>query len=163
MSTTGDSAQPISGAAESGKECADWQALMERIPYARHLGLEVQRGDAGVLVHLPCREALIGNFMLPALHGGVLGALIELTARVAAQSQDTETRCPRILDSHINYLRSAKARSTFARADIIRQGRRTSLVQVTCWQGDENKPIATGQVQLLLPTMAAQQEDRHGH
>jgi uncharacterized protein (TIGR00369 family) len=163
MSTTGDSAQPISGAAESGKECADWQALMERIPYARHLGLEVQRGDAGVLVHLPCREALIGNFMLPALHGGVLGALIELTARVAAQSQDTETRCPRILDSHINYLRSAKARSTFARADIVRQGRRTSLVQVTCWQGDENKPIATGQVQLLLPTMAAQQEDRHGH
>jgi len=67
------------------------------------------------------------------------------------------------LDSHINYLRSAQARSTFARADIIRQGRRTSLVQVTCWQGDENKPIATGQVQLLLPTMAAQQEDRHGH
>ncbi len=163
MSTIGDSAQPISGAGESGKECPDWQALLERIPYSRHLGLEVQRGDAGVLVHLPCREALIGNFMLPALHGGVLGALIELTARVAAQSQDAETRCPRILDSHINYLRSAKARSTFARADIVRQGRRTSLVQVTCWQGDENKPIATGQVQLLLPTTAAQQEDRHGH
>ena len=120
MSTTGDSAPQISGTAESAKECADWQALLERIPYAQHLGLEVQRGDAGVLVHLPCREALIGNFMLPALHGGVLGALIELTARVAAQSQDAETRCPRILDSHINYLRSAKARSTFARADIIR-------------------------------------------
>jgi hypothetical protein len=141
MSTTGDSAPQISGTAESAKECADWQALLERIPYAQHLGLEVQRGDAGVLVHLPCREALI----------------------VAAQSQDAETRCPRILDSHINYLRSAKARSTFARADIIRQGRRTSLVQVTCWQGDDKKPIATGQVQLLLPTMAAQQEDRHGH
>ncbi|MAO25935.1 MAG: thioesterase [Roseovarius sp.] len=163
MSTTGDSAQPISGPTESRKECADWQTLLERIPYARHLGLEVQRGDAGVLVHLPCREALIGNFMLPALHGGVLGALIELTARVAAQSQDAETRCPRILDSHINYLRSAKARSTFAKADIVRQGRRTSLVQVTCWQGEKSKPIASGQVQLLLPTMAAQQEDRHGH
>ena len=163
MSTTGDSAQPISGPTESRKECSDWQALLERIPYARHLGLEVQRDDVGLVVHMPCREALIGNFMLPALHGGVLGALIELTARVAAQSQDAETRCPRILDSHINYLRSAKARSTFARADIVRQGRRTSLIQVTCWQGDENKPIATGQVQLLLPTMAAQQEDRHGH
>jgi len=163
MSTTGDSAPQISGTAESAKECADWQALLERIPYAQHLGLEVQRGDAGVLVHLPCREALIGNFMLPALHGGVLGALIELTARVAAQSQDAETRCPRILDSHINYLRSAKARSTFARADVVRQGRRTSLVQVTCWQGEKSKPIASGQVQLLLPAMVAQQEDRHGH
>jgi uncharacterized protein (TIGR00369 family) len=101
--------------------------------------------------------------MLPALHGGVLGALIELTARVAAQSRDAETRCPRILDSHINYLRSAQARSTFARAQIVRQGRRTSLVQVTCWQGEKSKPIVSGQVQLLLPTMATQQEDRHGH
>ena len=161
MSTTGDSAPQISGTAESAKECADWQALLERIPYAQHLGLEVQRGDVGVLVHLPCREALIGNFMLPALHGGVLGALIELTARVAAQSQDAETRCPRILDSHINYLRSAKARSTFASAEIVRQGRRTSLVRVTCWQGDKRKPIASGQVQLLLPTMAAKEADLH--
>ena len=109
MSTTGDSAQPISGPTESGKECSDWQALLERIPYARHLGLEVQRDDVGLVVHMPCREALIGNFMPPALHGGVLGALIELTARVAAQSQDTDKRCPRILDSHINYLRAAQA------------------------------------------------------
>ena len=163
MSKTDDLAQQRSRAAESREKCADWKALLERIPYAQHLGLQVQCGDAVVLVYLPCNETLIGNFMLPALHGGVLGALIELTARVAAQSQDAETRCPRILDSHINYLRSAKARSTFARADIIRQGRRTSLVQVTCWQGDDKKPIATGQVQLLLPTMAAQQEDRHGH
>ncbi|PAU82397.1 thioesterase [Halovibrio salipaludis] len=163
MSTTGDSEQHISGAAESAEECADWQALLARIPYARHLGLEVQQGDAGVVVHLPCREALIGNFMLPALHGGVLGALIELTARVAAQSRDTETRCPRILDSHINYLRSAKDRSTFASADIVRQGRRSSLIQVTCWQSERSKPIASGLVQLLLPTMAAQQEDLHEH
>ena len=95
------------------------------------------------------------------LHGGVLGALIELTARVAAQSQDTDKRCPRIIDSHINYLRSAKARSTFARAEIVRQGRRSSLVSVTCWQGEESKPIASGQVQLLLPTIAAEQEELH--
>ena len=113
MSTTGDSAQPISGPTESGKECSDWQALLERIPYARHLGLEVQRDDVGLVVHMPCREALIGNFMLPALHGGVLGALIELTARVA------------------------------------------------CWQGEKSKPIASGQVQLLLPTVAAKEADLH--
>ncbi|NAO98915.1 PaaI family thioesterase [Vreelandella titanicae] len=161
MSTTGDSAQPISGPTERGKECADWQALLERIPYARHLGLEIQRGDTGLVVHMPCREALIGNFMLPALHGGVLGALIELTARVAAQSQDTDKRCPRILDSHINYLRSAQARSTFASAEIVRQGRRTGLVRVTCWQGKKSKPIASGQVQLLLPSMGAKQADLH--
>lgn len=97
------------------RRCGKWERMCRLAgpagahSYARHLGLEVQRDDAGLVVHMPCREALIGNFMLPALHGGVLGALIELTGRVAAQSQDTETRCPRILDSHINYLRSAQA------------------------------------------------------
>lgn len=159
MSTTGDSVQPSPHRTESENECAAWQALLDRIPYARHLGLEAQRDEASLLVHMPCREALIGNFMLPALHGGVLGALIELTARVAAQRQDTEKRCPRIVDSHINYLRSAKARSTFASAEIVRQGRRTSLVQVTCWQSEKSKPIASGRVQLLLPAMAANQKD----
>tara|TARA_Y100001933_G_scaffold58164_1_gene58148 strand:- start:1985 stop:2476 length:492 start_codon:yes stop_codon:yes gene_type:complete len=162
MSTTGDSLKPSSHGTERGNECAAWQALFDGIPYARHLELEAQRDEASLRVHLPCREALIGNFMLPALHGGVLGALIELTARVAAQRQDPEKRCPRILDSHINYLRPAQARSTFASAEIIRQGRRTSLVQATCWQGEKSKPIASGQVQLLLPAMAAKQTDLHG-
>lgn len=161
MSKTDDLAQQRSRAAESREKCADWKALLERIPYAQHLGLQVQCGDAVVLVHLPCNETLIGNFMLPALHGGVVGALIELTARVAAQSKDRDKRCPRIIDSHVNYLRSAKAQSTFASAEIVRQGRRSSLVSVTCWQNDKSKPIASGQVQLLLPTIAAEQEELH--
>ncbi|MES1944690.1 hypothetical protein PC39_11262 [Salinisphaera sp. PC39] len=129
-----------------------WQAMLERIPYARHLGLEIQQGQTGMEVHLPYREALIGNIMLPALHGGVLGALIEITARIAAQSQDAGTRRPRILDCNIDYLRSARAQSTFARAEIVRQGRRTSLVQVTCRQEGASAPISSGRVQLLFPS-----------
>ncbi|HAX09206.1 MAG TPA: PaaI family thioesterase [Marinobacter hydrocarbonoclasticus] len=159
MSTVSDSVQQTSGAIEARNECADWQALLECIPYAQHLGLEAQPETEGALVHLPCREALIGNFMLPALHGGVIAALIELTARVAAQHRDNNKRCPRILDSHINYLRPAKARSTFAGAEIVRQGRRTSLIEVVCWQGERAAPIANGRVQLLLPIMAAKKAD----
>ena len=162
MSTIDELEEQRSYAAESWREkCAEWRTLLEHIPYAQHLGLQVQCSGAGVLIHLPCSETLIGNFMLPALHGGVVGALIELTARVAAQSQYTDKRCLRIIDSHINYLRSAKALSTFASAEIVRQGRRSSLVRVTCWQGDKRKPIASGQVQLLRLTIPAEQEDLH--
>lgn len=127
-----------------------WQTLLARIPYARHLGLEIQQNRTGMELHLPYREALIGNIMLPALHGGVLGALIEITARVAAQSQDAGGRRPRILNCDIDYLRSARAQSTFASAEIVRQGRRTSLVQVTCRQDGTSAPIARGRVQLLF-------------
>ncbi|GAC31355.1 hypothetical protein GPLA_0437 [Paraglaciecola polaris LMG 21857] len=35
------------------------------------------------------------------------------------------------------------------------------MVSVTCWQNDKSKPIASGQVQLLLPTIAAEQEELH--
>tara|TARA_R110001592_G_scaffold132026_2_gene346194 strand:+ start:311 stop:799 length:489 start_codon:yes stop_codon:yes gene_type:complete len=161
MSITSDSLHQISEPSEISNLFDIWQTLLVSIPYAQHLGLEVQSDETNLVVHLPYREALIGNFMLPALHGGVLGALIELSARLAAQSHDKEKRCPRVLDSNINYLLSAQARSTFASAEIVRQGRRISLVQVTCWQGDRTTPIASGRVQLLLPTMDVKQSGAH--
>ena len=130
---------------------AAWRSLLARIPYARHLGLEVRPGQSGIEVHLPFREALVGNSMLPALHGGVIGGLIEITARVAAQSQDRGGRRPRILNCDIDYLRSARAQPTFASAEIIRHGRRSALVQVTCRQEDSSAWIACGRVQLLFP------------
>ncbi|MAM59860.1 PaaI family thioesterase [Hydrocarboniclastica marina] len=157
MSHSADSPQSSPDLRESSNSCAAWQSLLERIPYAVHLGLHVQQNHSEIQVCLPYRESLIGNFMLPALHGGVLGALIEITARVAAQREDAEGRCPRILDSNINYLRSAQAQPTFASAEIVRQGRRTSLVQVSCWQDEKNAPNAIGRVQLLFPTTAARQ------
>jgi len=139
---------------------AAWQSLLKRIPYARHLGLEIQPGQAGMEVHLPYREVLVGNSMLPALHGGVIGGLIEITARVAAQSQDAQVRRPRILDTNVDYLRSARALSTFASAEIIRQGRRTALVQVTCRQEDASAWTACGRVQLLFSATERQPRER---
>lgn len=129
-----------------------WQSLLARIPYARHLGLEIHQGQTGIEVHLPYREALVGNSMLPALHGGVIGGLIEITARVAAHSHDRDGRCPRILNCDTDYLRSARAQSTFASAEIIRHGRRSALIQITCRQEDTSAWIACGRVQLLFPS-----------
>lgn len=143
----------ITKLAESSEDhatAAAWQSLLARIPYARHLGLEIQQGQTGVEVHLPYREALVGNSMLPALHGGVIGGLIEITARVAAQSHDRGGRCARILNCDTDYLRSARAQSTFASAEIIRHGRRSALVRITCRQEDSSAWIACGRVQLLF-------------
>lgn len=155
MSQRIDSLQPSPDLREGNNEY--WQTLLERIPYARHLGLQAQQDSSGVWVHLPYQKSLIGNFMLPALHGGVLGALIEITARIAAHGKGAQASYPRILDSNINYLRSAQARSTFASAEVVRQGRRTSLVQVNCWQRERSVLIASGRVQLLLATTAGNQ------
>ncbi|MGB1581376.1 MAG: PaaI family thioesterase [Nevskiales bacterium] len=144
----------ITKLAESSEDHAiatAWQSLLARIPYARHLGLEVNQGQNGIEIHLPYREALVGNSMLPALHGGVIGGLIEITARIAVQSHDRDGRYPHILTCNTDYLRSAGAQSTFASPKIIRHGRRSALVQVTCRQEDSSDWIACGRVQLLFP------------
>lgn len=125
------------------------------MPYARHLGLEVQAQGGPLRVHLPYRQALIGNVMLPALHGGVLGGLIEGAASLAARAASDSAQPPQILNCNIDYLRSAGPQSTYAAAEITRRTRRTMLVHVHCWQSDARAPVAMGRVQLLLGAPAS--------
>ena len=55
-------------------------ALLDRLPYARFLGLTSEQDGDDLIVTMPFADRLIGNPMLPALHGGATAALLELTA-----------------------------------------------------------------------------------
>ncbi len=48
--------------------------------------------------------------------------------------------------------RAARAAPPYAAAEIFRQGRRTALVHVSCWQDRASTPVAHGRVQLLFET-----------
>ena len=50
----------------------------------------------------------------------------------------------------IDYLRSARTVDTFARAEVVRQGRRVASVRSLAWQDDPSKPVAAANVLLLL-------------
>ena len=54
--------------------------LLDDIPYARFLGLTSDQEGEILTVTMPFADRLIGNPMLPALHGGATAALLELTA-----------------------------------------------------------------------------------
>lgn len=125
--------------------------------YAQHLGVDVQTGSDGLRLHLPFREALIGNVQIPALHGGVLGGLIEEAARVSVGTgQRGRSAALRILNCEIDYLRPARTVDTYATAEIVRRTRRTVLAQVVCWQSADRVLVATGRVQILLDASAAE-------
>ena len=49
-------------------------AMLGRIPYARFLGVEVSLHGDEMTGVLPFSPRLIGNPLLPAIHGGVIGA-----------------------------------------------------------------------------------------
>lgn len=118
-------------------------ALVGAIPYARFLNVAVElRGDELTLV-LPYRDSLIGNPILPALHGGVVGAFMELTAVASLSVAQRQTRLPKTIDINIDYLRSGRPVDTFARAQVTKLGRRIANVRVDAWQYERAEPIAS--------------------
>lgn len=121
---------------------AHLRALLAEIPYARFLGVEAElRGDELTMI-LPFKPELIGNPMLPALHGGVVGAFMELTAVATLSVVQRNARLPKTIDIGIDYLRSGRPIDTFARARVTKLGRRIANVRVEAWQQDRQDPIA---------------------
>ena len=118
-------------------------ALLDRLPYARFLGL-VSDGDGEALtVTMPFADRLIGNPMLPALHGGATAALLELTAVAQVALSYPRLRLPRPINVTVAYLRTGRPVDVHARARISKAGRRVAHVLAEAWQEDENQPIAS--------------------
>jgi uncharacterized protein (TIGR00369 family) len=124
--------------------------LVAAIPYARLLGIEIERGEAGLECVLPFREDLIGNTRLPAIHGGVIGAFLELTALLRLIDESGVESVPRPISFSIDYLRSAGPRPTRARAEIFKLGRRITHVRVIAWQDEPDRPVAAGNGKFLM-------------
>ena len=116
---------------------------LESVPYARFLGLD-SRQDGGVLtVVMPFADRLIGNPMLPALHGGATAALLELTAVAQVALSYPRLRLPRPINVTVAYLRTGRPVDVHARARISKAGRRVAHVLAEAWQEDEAQPIAS--------------------
>ena len=124
--------------------------LLNRIPYARFIGARAERTESGLECVLPFREDLVGNTALPALHGGLLGAFLELTALLRLIDETRETGVPRPINFSVDFLRSAGAKDTRARATFFKLWQRIANVHVVAWQDDESKPVVAGNGKFLL-------------
>jgi uncharacterized protein (TIGR00369 family) len=118
------------------------QATLARIPYARFLGVRGELAGDEMTLIMPFSDHLIGNIVLPAIHGGVIGALLEMTAVAQLSIAQGLARLPRPIDVTVEYLRSGRPIETYARAQIKRMGRRVANVQVEAWQESRARPIA---------------------
>jgi uncharacterized protein (TIGR00369 family) len=109
-------------------------------PFARFLGIRV--GKNGGLV-MPFSQKIIGNPILPAIHGGMTGAFLETAAIVNVTRELGAPARPKPIGLTINYLRSGRALDSFARVSIVKQGRRIVAFEAQAWQDDPAKPIAS--------------------
>jgi len=128
----------------------DMQAVVERIPYARFLGIQVDQKGNEITTIMPFKRELVGNVNLPALHGGVIGAFLEMTAVIQLLFDTSCERLPKTIDVSIDYLRSGRPRPTFGRAIVTRHGRRVANVRSEIWQEERGKPVGVSHGHYLL-------------
>ncbi|MDT8895314.1 PaaI family thioesterase [Halomonas sp. I1] len=140
------------------RQQGDVAAWLERIPYARRIGVSVETATdgEGLVFRLAPHEANIGNVLLPALHGGVVAAFMETAATLDLMLAAREPRLPRVVDVSIDYLRTARVVPTLARCELLREGRRMANVRVWAWQSDEGTPVATARLHFALGEMTTQ-------
>ncbi len=122
-------------------------------PYVDFLNIHQQpQVDAGPVLRMPFKQDLVGNPLLPALHGGVLAGLGEtaMHLHLLATSPALDGAL-RSVDFAIAYMRSAKPVDTFVQGSTVRQGNRVALVQVNIWQDDPQRPVAQAHGHALMP------------
>ena len=118
----------------------DPASLFANSPFARCLGIRLGEDDTLVM---PFSPKIIGNPMLPAIHGGMTGAFLETTAIVGVTRELGASAPPKPIGLTINYLRSGRALDSYARVSIVKQGRRVVAFEAQAWQDDRTKPIAS--------------------
>ncbi|WP_209427704.1 PaaI family thioesterase [Pararhodobacter sp. SW119] len=144
-------------------------ALIDGIPYAQYLGVRFDRRGDELTAVLPFNESLVGNPFLPAIHGGVTSAFLEITAIIelswsllwdemeagkldpAAVDREHLPRLPKTIDFTVDYLRSGLPRDAYARARINRSGRRYASVHVEAWQDNRARLFAQATGHFLVP------------
>lgn len=128
----------------------DPEAVLSRIPYARFLGVRIVLAGDEMTAVMPYQDRLIGNPVLPALHGGATAAFMELTAMAQLALSEPRALLPRPIDVNVAYLRSGRPKDVFARARLRKAGRRIAHVEVEAWQDARLAPIATLNAHFLL-------------
>lgn len=140
------------------------QQLISDVPYIQFLGIQFDRRGDELTAVLPFKDELIGNPMLPAIHGGVTAAFLEITAIIELSwamiwddMEDDEhhvpskIKLPKTIDFTVDYLRSGLPRDAYARARVNRSGRRYASVHVEAWQDNRSKLFAQATGHFLMP------------
>ncbi|NQV81293.1 MAG: PaaI family thioesterase [Alphaproteobacteria bacterium] len=126
------------------------QDMIRAIPYLEFLGVAVREEEGDLICVLPFQGKLVGNLTLPALHGGVIGSLLESVALLQLIWTLDSATLPRTINTSLDFLRTGQAKDTYARGRITKQGRRVANVRAEAWQDDPSRPIAAAHGHFLL-------------
>lgn len=126
------------------------EAQCEKIPFFRFLGFSiVEAGDTFILACMEQSDRHIGNPVIQAYHGGITASLMEAVASVSVSHNWAILR-PKPINLTVDYLRPALVGTLYARAEILKKGRRMASIETVAWQKDTERPVAKGLFHFLL-------------
>jgi len=133
------------------KEAGDYQAINQLMPYTRFVNIDLLEDMPELTAVLRQTESNTGNPAIPAVHGGVVGGLLEHTAIMKVLIEGEYTRFPKIVNLSVEYLRPCLAtQDTYAAGTLFKQGRSVTNVRIEAWQGDKSKPVAAAHAHFLV-------------
>ena len=133
------------------KAAGDLAGVSALIPYTGFVGLGCELDDGRLACRLESRHSNMGNTIIRAVHGGVVGALLEHAAVMQLLWESELERLPKIVNLSVDYLRPALCdQDLMARGTVVKQGRRVANVRVEAWQGDAERPVAAAHAHFIL-------------
>ena len=129
----------------------NYAEMVKLIPYAQFMGVTfTEEADGQLLFTLPFHAHNIGNWTLPAIHGGLIGSFMENSAILHLLWHNESTETPKIINFSLDFLRSGKPEPLYVRCHFVKKGRRIDNVAIEAYQEDPNKPIAVARAHFLL-------------
>jgi uncharacterized protein (TIGR00369 family) len=118
----------------------------ELIPFNKYLGIKIAEAREGfVRLEVPFKPELIGDAMRPAIHGGVISAVIDACGGFAVWTQLSVEDRVSTIDLRIDYLSPGAPEPLIVEGTVVRVGNRVGVTDMRCFQpSDPKRTVATG-------------------
>jgi uncharacterized protein (TIGR00369 family) len=138
------------------------KVMTDQIPFNTALGLRVdvlERGHAQFVI--PFRPELVGDPARPALHGGVISALLDTVGGAAVWTTVGMSGRVSTIDLRVDYLLPGRLVDLHADARVIRVGNRVGVVSMRAYHADEpDASVAEGKGVYNIKRIAASSATR---
>ncbi len=121
------------------------EALRTLSPFNSFLNMHIEELEHGFAkIRLPWSDQLIGDPNRPAIHGGVLAALMDATGGAACFSVLGPKDSVSTIDLQINYLEPGSPGDFICEAKVVRAGNRVGTVRMDVYSQADSKRVAIG-------------------